>query len=117
MTDPYPSGILTPDVAGKRFVFDIDGVIATVVRDMNYATAGPMESNIAIVNRLYDQGNTIILFTARGTMTGIDWSAVTAEQMRRWGVKHHELKFGKPAADYYVDDRMVSLGDLARLFG
>jgi len=112
---PHPTP-LVPEVTGRRFVFDIDGVIATVVADMDYASAGPMAGNIRIVNRLYDQGNHIILFTARGTMTGIDWSTTTADQMRRWGVKHHELRFGKPAGDYYIDDRMVSLDDLARLF-
>lgn len=116
---PHPSPLtpLSSDVTGRTFVFDIDGVIAGVVPDMDYAAAGPMEANIRIVNRLYDQGNRIVLFTARGTMTGIDWSAVTADQMARWGVRHHELRFGKPAGDYYVDDRMVSLDDLSRLFG
>jgi hypothetical protein len=27
-------------------------------------------------------------------------------------VRHDELRFGKPAADYYVDDRMISLAAL-----
>ena len=34
--------------------------------------------------------------------------------MKRWGVKYHELKFGKPNADYYVDDKMLSMD---RLYG
>jgi hypothetical protein len=61
---------------------------------------------------LFDNNNTIILFTARGTKTGIDWSEVTTKQLKTWGVKYHELKFGKPAADYYVDDRLINMNEL-----
>ena len=35
-----------------------------------------------------------------------------ASSCERWGVRYHELRFGKPAADYYVDDRMISLATL-----
>lgn len=100
----------------KTFVFDIDGVIAKLQKDLDYALSEPDERMIRIINRLYDYGNKIVLFTARGYVTGKDWSKVTEEQMRRWGVKYHELKFGKPNADYYVDDKMLSLERLLELF-
>ncbi len=58
-----------------------------------------------------------MLFTARGSGTGKDWTEVTAEQMERWGVRYHELCFGKPPADYYVDDRLVSLPQALALCG
>ena len=51
----------------------------------------------------------IVLFTARGSATGIDWTDVTRRQMQAWGVKHHQLLFGKPAADYYIDDKQLAL--------
>lgn len=98
----------------KTFVFDIDGVIAQIQKDLDYALSEPNERMINIINRLYDCGNKIVLFTARGYVTGKDWSKVTEEQMKRWGVKYHELKFGKPNADYYVDDKMLSMD---RLYG
>ena len=101
----------------KTFVFDIDGVIAKIQKDLDYALAEPNERMIAIINKLYDYGNRIVLFTARGYVTGKDWSEVTKEQMARWGLKYHELKFGKPNADYYVDDRMLSLERIYDLFG
>jgi hypothetical protein len=100
---------------GKTFVFDIDGVIASIVPTNDYALAGPLVDNIRRLNRLFEAGNTIILFTARGTMTGIDWSEVTQNQMIKWGVKYHRLQFGKPAADYYIDDKMIGLNTLAYL--
>ena len=61
-------------------------------------------------------GNSIALHTARGYVTGIDWSQVTKQQMARWGLKYHELHFGKPNADYYVDDRMLDIKQLLEMF-
>ena len=101
--------------SGKTFVFDIDGVIATIVPTNDYALAGPMVENIKRLNRLYDAGNTIVLFTARGTVTGINWTEVTQKQMLDWGVRYHRLQFGKPAADYYIDDKMIGFDTLAAL--
>lgn len=94
---------------GKRFVFDIDGVIALKRADLDYAMSEPNEKMIRIINHLYDLGNEIILFTARGYVTGVDWAEVTKKQMESWHVKYHELHFGKPNADYYVDDKMLDM--------
>ena len=102
---------------GQQFVFDIDGVIAMKREDLDYGQAGPNEKMIRIVNQLYDWGNRIVLFTARGYVTGIDWRPVTEKQMKDWGVKYHELHMGKPNADYYVDDKMLSLEFLYKEFG
>lgn len=101
---------------GNTFVFDIDGVIAKIQKDLDYALSEPNQRMVDIINKLYDYGNKIVLFTARGYVTGKDWSTVTEDQMKRCGVKYHELKFGKPNADYYVDDKMLSLERLYHLF-
>lgn len=93
----------------KTFCFDIDGVIATVTPVNDYALARPIPETVALVNKLYGQGHRIVLFTARGSVTGIDWSKITRRQMKSFGLKYHELRFGKPAADYYIDDRMITL--------
>lgn len=96
----------------QTFCFDIDGVIAHISPNNDYKLALPHTANIARVNQLFDQGNQIILFTARGSKTGIDWHETTRLQMTSWGVKFHELRLGKPAADYYVDDRAIELNQL-----
>lgn len=101
---------------GKTFVFDIDGVIALKREDLDYSKAHPNEKMIKIVNRLHDMGNTITLFTARGYVTGIDWSDVTKDQMERWGVKYDKLIMGKPNADYYVDDKNLNVEQLYDIF-
>lgn len=100
----------------QRFVFDIDGVIAQYRDDLNYSQAVPNKKMIQIVNKLYDLGCEIVLFTARGYVTKYDWRKITTEQMTTWGVKYHELLFGKPNADYYVDDKMLELDLLYNIF-
>ena len=101
---------------GKRFVFDIDGVIAGFRKGLDYDSAPPNTPMINVINKLYDMGNEIILHTARGYVTGIDWSEVTKRQMKDWGVKYHELHFGKPNADYYVDDKSLDMKRLLDYF-
>lgn len=102
---------------GKTFVFDIDGVVAQIRKDLSYGETGPIEEMVKIVNKLYDMGNRIVFFTARGYVTGIDWYETTEKQLKEWGLKFHELHMGKPNADYYVDDKMLSLSFLYHVFG
>lgn len=92
--------------------FDIDGVLATLVEGDRYQDAKPIPEMVQRVNRAFDAGHRIILFTARGSATGIDWRSVTEAQMAEWGVKYHELRFGKPAASFYIDDRMMRTNEL-----
>jgi CMP-N,N'-diacetyllegionaminic acid synthase len=97
------------------FCFDVDGIIATLVPDNDYAKAGPVRTTIELINRLFDAGHHIVIFTARGSATGLDWSSVTKDQMRIWGVKYHELRFGKPAADVYIDDKFLPLSEVHQM--
>jgi hypothetical protein len=100
----------------RRFVFDIDGVIAKLQNENNYALSEPNLPIINLVNQLYDSGNYIVLHTARGYVTGKDWSLITKQQLDAWGLKYHELYFGKPNADYYIDDKMMDMTLLLDMF-
>lgn len=93
----------------KRFVVDIDGVLAITEDTSDYSKSKPNLKIIETVNKLYEYGNTIVLFTARGFTTGVDWSDMTLRQMKEWGVKYHEIKFGKPHADFYLDDHALTI--------
>jgi CMP-N-acetylneuraminic acid synthetase len=104
--DLTPPGEAVP--TGLTFAFDLDGVIAGLVPGDDYARAEPLPTGVAAVNALHRAGNRIVIYTARGSATGREWTEVTLAQLKRWGVRYHELRFGKPAADYYVDDRMLS---------
>ena len=86
------------------YCFDIDGTLCTNT-DGAYNTAEPFGDRISHVNELFLQGHRILLFTARGSTTGIDWRQVTERQLDAWGVRYHELILGKPHADIFVDDK------------
>lgn len=89
------------------YCFDIDGTLCTNT-DGDYTRAEPFPEVIAAINRLYAEGHRIVLYTARGATTGIDWRDLTVRQLAAWRVQYHELYLGKPSADVYVDDRAVN---------
>ena len=86
---------------------DIDETICESPEDRDYTKAQPIKERIEKINKLFDEGNTIVYWTARGTMTGIDWYQVTQKQFEIWGVKYHDLKMGKPAYDLVIDDKNI----------
>jgi len=87
---------------------DIDETICVSPPCRDYSKAVPIVNHISKVNELYHAGNTIIYWTARGTGSGIDWREVTEKQFKKWGVKYHDLKFGKPIYDLFVDDKNIN---------
>ena len=90
---------------------DIAETICNSPKDRNYSLAEPIVENIEKANKLYDSGNTIVYWTARGTGSGIDWREVTEKQFSDWGVKYHDLKFGKPIYDLFIDDKNMNTED------
>jgi carbamoyl-phosphate synthase large subunit len=93
------------------YCFDVDGTICTLTEDFGYEYAQPIDEMVDKVNRLYDEGHTIKIHTARGQTSGIDWEAFTIEQLKEWGVKFHEFYYGKPSADFYIDDKGINVKD------
>jgi len=77
----------------------------------DYTKAEPIVENIVKGNNLYDAGHTIVYWTARGTTTGLDWSDLTRKQFLTWGVKFHDIKFGKPYYDLFIDDKNMNVKD------
>ena len=51
----------------KTFVFDIDGTICTNTFG-KYELAQPFKERISYINDLYEHGNVIKYFTARGSL-------------------------------------------------
>tara|TARA_B100000029_G_scaffold339406_1_gene331620 strand:+ start:158 stop:862 length:705 start_codon:yes stop_codon:yes gene_type:complete len=75
-----------------------------------YLEATPFPFMVEQVNRLFDEGHKIIIMTARGRGSGIDWTQLTIKQLDMWGVKYHELEpmFHKPTADIFIDDKGIN---------
>ncbi len=92
---------------------DIDETICTRPKgESRYEDAEPIAENIDRINALYDSGNTIVYWTARGSRTGDDWRELTASQLRSWGARHHELRLDKPYYDVLVDDKATIIESL-----
>ena len=101
------------DDALKKLIIDCDGVIAGKDNGGEYAKAPPLQHGIDQVNKLYDMGYVIVLFTARygerrhgdiHKMYGagyIEW----VEWLDKHGVKYHYAYMGKPAGVMYIDDK------------
>ena len=97
------------------YVFDIDGTICAKdkFQDGDYEKSKPIKERVEIVNRLYEEGHTIIFQTARGmgrfknnAEKAIEmFYDLTANQLNSWGIKYHQLFLGKPAGALYIDDK------------
>lgn len=86
------------------FAFDLDGTLCSQIE--GYVGAEPYKQRIELVNKLFDEEHTILIYTARGTRSGLDWREVTENQLQDWGVKYHELILGKkPHFDILIDDK------------
>ncbi len=87
---------------------DVDETICLTPEDRDYSKSTPIQENIKKINKLYYNGNTIVYWTARGTVSGIDWTETTVKQLEEWGAKYHKVKLGKPHFDLYVCDKSIN---------
>ena len=104
-----------------RYVVDIDGTICYPGPDdeKRYTHATPRWDRIQVINKLYDEGHTIVYLTARGMgrfkndrkKAYKEFFQFTSDQLDSWGCNYHDLFLGKPAADYYIDDKGINDGD------
>ena len=106
----------------KTFVFDLDGTLCQEKpSDLSYdqyVYVKPYVNMVNYVNKLYDDGHYIIINTARhmkstGGNVGLinqRVGKITLDWLKKHHVKYHEVSFGKPYADYYVDDKAMDIG-------
>ena len=96
----------------KKICFDIDGVICKS-KNNDYRSSKPIKKSIKFINRLFNEGYTIIIFTARymgrnndkKTLAKKQGQQMTIRQLKLWGVNYHKLIFGKPSFDLLIDDK------------
>jgi len=107
-----------------RYCVDIDGTICTPTIGRDYHKAEPWQDRIEVLNKLYDDGNYIIYFTARAMGRFSDQPhtiaaqkakevlfELTENQLKDWGCKYNELIMGKPHADLFIDDKGINCDD------
>lgn len=85
----------------------MDGTICTEMRQFSRCLAVPKDGAIETVNKLYDAGNIIIIYSSR---TWVEYE-MTVDWLRKYGVKYHQLFMGKPIGDVWIDDRAITCKD------
>ena len=97
----------------KVIFVDIDETVClTPDNPRQYDKSVPIIENISKINSLYEEGNRIVYWTARGSRSGIDWYELTKTQLDSWGAKYHELRCDKPYYDLFVEDKSMRIEEL-----
>ena len=104
----------------KTHVFDLDGTLClpNLSRpDTNgrYAEAVPIMEVILKLRKIHLNGDRVIIHTARRMLTHggdvrkveADVGQVTRDWLAKHEVPYHELIFGKPYGDVYIDDKAM----------
>ena len=99
----------------KKICFDLDGVICTNTYG-NYKDAKPLKKSIDKVNKLFDEGYFIIIYTSRFmTLFNNDIKKIntvgydfTKKQLDDWGLKYNKLLLCKPEYDLFIDDKSIN---------
>lgn len=105
----------------KRFCFDLENTLVTrpsVPGD--FSTCKPIESNVRFVRSLSNMGHTIIVQStaAAGIMKSGEVFHAIIQMLEDLNIPHDDVHFGKPKADFYIDDEAVYSGhDLSKELG
>lgn len=91
----------------KVFV-DLDNTLCKTESNY-YKNSVPILERIDYFNSLKEQGDTIVIWTARGSKSGIDYEELTKQQLSDWNVKYDTLMMKKPDYDIYYDDKSINI--------
>jgi hypothetical protein len=97
----------------KIYIVDVDNTICETTGE-DYANAKPYKERIEKINKLYDEGNTIIYQTARGEKNGDNWTDFTRDQLRKWGCKFKAVGT-KQYFDFLIDDKAFNSKDFFKI--
>jgi len=90
-----------------QIIIDMDGTICTEMRQFSRCLADPKKGAVETINKLYEAGNTIIIYSSR---TWVEYE-MTVDWLKKYGVKYHQLLMGKPIGDVWIDDRAITCTD------
>jgi capsule biosynthesis phosphatase len=100
-----------------RVCFDLDNTLVTFPKIKNdYTSVEPIQKNIDFLKYIKSFGNTIIIYTARRmkTFSGNTGKVlqnvgkITFNTLEKFDIPYDEIYFGKPQADFYIDDLAVN---------
>jgi hypothetical protein len=82
-------------------MIDLDGTICHELSPFERPLAEPLEGAVDGVNRIKDQGHTVVIWTGRGW----DQYRVTTKWLDDHGFRYDQLLMGKPIFNLFIDDR------------
>lgn len=110
-----------------RVCFDLDGtLVSDPIKEKDYASVLPISKNIEYLRYLKGLGHEIIIHTARRMKTHNgnvgklvkDIGKITLDTLEKFNIPYDEIYFGKPWADYYIDDKAINVyNDLEKELG
>jgi capsule biosynthesis phosphatase len=115
-----------PSSSPLRICFDLDNTLVThPTKTGDYTTTKPIPHMVQLVRQLKSEGHVIIIHTARRMKTHggnvgatmADIGKITFDTLAQFDIPYDELHFGKPYADFYVDDKAVLPNDIHRALG
>ena len=92
---------------------DIDQTIC-YNSNSEYEFSEPDVQRIQHFNKLYNEGNEIHYWTARGANSHLDWRQFTERQLEEWEVKYTTVRFHKPHYDIWIDDKAQNADEYFR---
>jgi len=91
---------------------DIDNTIC-YTEGMDYFNAKPRQDQIDKINKLYNEGNEIVYWTARGVGRKKDFSVMTQRQLDHWGCDYTRIETQKkPVYDLFIDDKSKRIEEI-----
>tara|TARA_B100000287_G_scaffold150169_1_gene141946 strand:+ start:838 stop:1128 length:291 start_codon:yes stop_codon:yes gene_type:complete len=91
---------------------DIDNTICNT-KNSDYENSTPRFKQIEKINKLYNEGNEIVYWTARGGHSGIDWRMFTKRQIDSWGCQYTRIETQKkPSYDLFICDKSKRIEEI-----
>jgi uncharacterized HAD superfamily protein len=87
-----------------QIVIDMDGTICTEEKTYSRALAKPLPGAVENINKLYDEGHIVLIYSAR---TWMEYE-MTYDWLCKYNIKFHQLILGKPIGDVWIDDRAIN---------
>lgn len=94
-----------------RYFIDLDNTLCKTIGN-DYTNSNPIYERIEYVNNLKNEGHYIVIWTGRGSLSGIDHTELTISQLKDWNVLYDDLLFNKPPYDIYIDDKSFNVDTL-----
>jgi len=107
-----------------RICFDLDGTICEIkTKNQSYETVLPIAGMVEYLQELKNNGHYIIIMTARNMATYnnnlgqiiANQAPTVIEWLKKYNIPYDELLFGKPNADFFVDDKAINFTNTENL--